>query len=284
MRRRRILPNGAWGWCASSRRAGSFPLGHHTNRPFDRRFWASQNPAEFEHSNFWISVAYLGPTAGPPHRRSAARLATAGCAPSAKEYMARKLARSGTAGRVRAEDALDSRITILVYDYAGVQADTLRKSEQEARRIFRHSAIDITRRHCWLPGSSIPLECPPPSPMTPAVRLVPQFRLVQDRVHAEAMGYAPGDFATVSVEFAGKLEESGVARLPEILGHIMAHEIGHLLLPGGRHSVSGIMKAQWSLNEWKLVRQGALNFAPEQSRFLQAELLRRLRPVAQEER
>jgi hypothetical protein len=88
--------------------------------------------------------------------------------------------------------------------------------------------------------------------------------------------------ATVSVKFAGTLEESGVARLPEILGHIIAHEIGHLLLPGGRHSVSGIMKARWSLNEWKLVRQGALNFAPEQSRFLRAELLRRLKLVAQE--
>src|SRR6266545_644522 len=31
-------------WCASSRRAGSLPLGHHTNRPCDRRFCASQNP------------------------------------------------------------------------------------------------------------------------------------------------------------------------------------------------------------------------------------------------
>ncbi len=29
---------------ACSLRVGSFPLGHHTNRPFDSRFWASQNP------------------------------------------------------------------------------------------------------------------------------------------------------------------------------------------------------------------------------------------------
>src|ERR1039457_922210 len=31
-------------WWGSSRRAASFPLGHHTNRPFERRFCASQNP------------------------------------------------------------------------------------------------------------------------------------------------------------------------------------------------------------------------------------------------
>jgi hypothetical protein len=30
------------------------------------------------------------------------------------------------------------------------------------------------------------------------------------------------------MEIAERLEETGVARLPEILGHVMAHEIGHL--------------------------------------------------------
>ncbi len=187
----------------------------------------------------------------------------------------------GGIASVRAEDQLDSRITILVYDYAGVQAETLMKAEQETSRIFRHSGVNITWRPCRIPASSAPLECPDPNPMTPALRLVPRFQLVGDRVHAEAMGYSTGDFATVSVEFAQRLEESGVAQLPQILGHIVAHEIGHLLLPGQRHSVSGIMRARWSSNEWRLLRQGELNFAPEQSRFLRAELLHRLQPVAE---
>jgi hypothetical protein len=190
----------------------------------------------------------------------------------------------GGTAPARAEDRLDSGITILVYDYAGVQADTLSKAEQETSRIFRHSGVDITWRPCRTAGSSSPLECPDPSPMTPALRLVTRFQLVGDRVHAEAMGYSTGDFATVSVEFAERLEESGVAGLPEILGHIVAHEIGHLLLTGGRHSVSGIMRAHWGSNEWRLVREGELNFVPEQSRFLRAELLRRLQPVAEKTR
>ncbi len=173
-----------------------------------------------------------------------------------------------------AEDPLESRMTVLVYDYAGVQAETILKAEQETGRILRHSGIEITWQPCRLTGSSVPLECPQPGPTMPALRLVPRFQLVGNLVHAEAMGYSTGDFATVSVEFAERLEESGVARLPEILGHIIAHEIGHILL-GGRHSVSGIMKAHWSLNEWRLMQQGKLNFAPEQSRDLRAELLRR---------
>jgi hypothetical protein len=179
------------------------------------------------------------------------------------------------------DERLDSRMTVLVYDYAGVPAETLVEAEHETSRIFRHSGVEVTWRPCRISGPSVPLECPKPGPMTPALRLVPRFQLVEDRIHAEAMGYSTGDFATVSVEFAQRLEESGVARLAEVLGHIMAHEIGHLLLPGGRHSVSGIMKARWSSNEWRLLRQGELNFAPEQSRFLRAELLHRLQPVAE---
>jgi hypothetical protein len=187
-------------------------------------------------------------------------------------------------GLARAENPVDSRMTVLVYDYAGVQANTLVKAEQVTGRIFGHSGIEVTWRPCRIEGSSIPLDCPDPSPMTPVLRLVSRFQLIGDRVHAEAMGYSTGDFATVSVEFAQRLEESGVAQLPEILGHIMAHEIGHLLLPGGRHSVSGIMRAHWGANEWRLVREGELNFVPEQSRFLRAELLRRLQTVAEKTR
>jgi hypothetical protein len=190
----------------------------------------------------------------------------------------------GGMASARAEDQLDSRIRILVYDYAGVKADTLVKTEQETSRIFRHSGVEVTWRHCRIPGSSVPLDCPDPSPMTPALRLVPQFQLVGDRVHAEAMGYSTGDFATVSVEFAARIEESGMAQLHEILGHIIAHEIGHLLLPGGKHSVSGIMRAKWGFTEWRLLRQGEFNFAPEQTRLMRAELLRRLQPVAEQTR
>jgi hypothetical protein len=179
---------------------------------------------------------------------------------------------------------IDRTLTILVYDYAGVQADTLQESEQETSRIFRYSGVDIAWLPCRIQGSPIPLECPQASPMTPVLRLVPRLQPVRNKVPAEAIGYSNGDFATISVEFAKRLWESGVARFPEILGHVMAHEIGHLLLPGEGHSTDGIMRAQWSLNEWRLLGRGKLNFAPEQSRFLRAELLRRLQAVAEQTR
>jgi len=188
----------------------------------------------------------------------------------------------GGAG-IRAQDGLDSRITIMIFDYAGVQADALLKAEQEASRVLGHSGVDITWRLCRAPRSSVPIECPKPGPRTLVVRLVPRFQPAPGMA-AGAMGYCTGYFATVSVGFAQKLESKGVARLADILGHVMAHEIGHQLLPGEEHSVSGIMRAQWGGDEWKLMRQGHLNFAPQQGQFMRAELRRRSPPTLQEAR
>jgi hypothetical protein len=98
------------------------------------------------------------------------------------------------------------------------------------------------------------------------------------------MGFCTGDFATVSVEFAQRLEEAGVSPLLGILGHAIAHEIGHLLLPGNGHSVSGIMRARWDQKEWMLLRQGNLNFTPEQARLLRAGLLNRAQTMAKQTR
>jgi hypothetical protein len=45
-----------------------------------------------------------------------------------------------------------------------------------------------------------------------------------------------------------------------LLGHVAAHEIGHLLLGSRSHAVSGIMKANWRLKELVLVAQGRMLF------------------------
>ena len=34
-----------------------------------------------------------------------------------------------------------------------------------------------------------------------------------------------------------------------LLGHVLAHEIGHVLQGVARHSATGVMKGRWSLHE-----------------------------------
>ena len=60
-----------------------------------------------------------------------------------------------------------------------------------------------------------------------------------------------------------------------ILGHVIAHELGHLLLgEPGAHS-AGVMKHAWDTNHVHDARNGRLLFTPEQALRMQAALRRR---------
>ena len=50
----------------------------------------------------------------------------------------------------------------------------------------------------------------------------------------------------------------------QVLGHVMAHELGHLLLPHGSHAKSGIMTAAWDRKQIEQIGRGWLSFTSEQ--------------------
>ena len=61
------------------------------------------------------------------------------------------------------------------------------------------------------------------------------------------------------------------ADVATVLGHAMAHEIGHLLLPAG-HSLSGLMGADWDANDLRQAEGGRLLFTPDQAALIRARL------------
>jgi hypothetical protein len=52
---------------------------------------------------------------------------------------------------------------------------------------------------------------------------------------------------------------------PRVLGHVMAHELGHLLLGSNAHAEIGIMRPRWFGQQLRAVERGALFFSPEQA-------------------
>lgn len=48
---------------------------------------------------------------------------------------------------------------------------------------------------------------------------------------------------------------------PALLGSVIAHELGHLLLGPG-HAPNGVMRAAWDLRDLDAIRQGCLRFSP----------------------
>ncbi len=86
-----------------------------------------------------------------------------------------------------------------------------------------------------------------------------------------------GNTAYVVCDRVEELAGNEDAPAGQILGHAMAHEIGHLLLNSPAHSNVGIMQAEWRRKgQWQLMCAGRLLFTNEQSRQMRAEVRSRM--------
>jgi hypothetical protein len=68
-----------------------------------------------------------------------------------------------------------------------------------------------------------------------------------------------------------------VFEVPIILGSVVAHEVGHLLLGLNSHTSAGVMQPHWERNQVRQVMTGVLLFTHEQSKLIQAEAQTRMR-------
>jgi hypothetical protein len=75
--------------------------------------------------------------------------------------------------------------------------------------------------------------------------------------------------------FADRLTEYDRNPGASVIGHVMVHEITHILQGLSRHSETGIMKAQWSHVDHVKMRSTPLEFTPEDIQWIQSGLAQR---------
>jgi hypothetical protein len=51
----------------------------------------------------------------------------------------------------------------------------------------------------------------------------------------------------------------------DLMSLVIAHEIGHLLLPYGSHSETGVMRSRWEVRELRSLDVRQLGFTPYQA-------------------
>ena len=151
----------------------------------------------------------------------------------------------------------DLRITVWVYNYAHVPIRTLARAEKMTSEIFRKIGVETGWLDCPLPSTEATktLACNEPFSATHLVlRILPRsmtahFRSDRPRVDF-TLGFAQspsrdGKFSVIANIFYHRvLELTQRARhraaMPVIiLGHAMAHEMGHLLLDEPDHAAQG---------------------------------------------
>jgi hypothetical protein len=60
----------------------------------------------------------------------------------------------------------------------------------------------------------------------------------------------------------------------DVMGTVIAHEIGHLVLPSGSHSTTGLMRANWTIEELRGSSQLGFGFTPPQRELIRRRILR----------
>jgi len=173
---------------------------------------------------------------------------------------------------------------VLVYNTASLNAEVVRKAEEEASRIFHEAAIDLQ----WL-------NCPIGPEVTPDTDPC-RSHFGENPIYLHMMPTAGGFPNERALAHAAVAPEGGVravlffdriqvyikrgdppCNLVQMLGHIMAHEMGHLLLSRPGHTTKGIMIGPWNTKELRQAAEGNLLFTPVEAAKMREEVRRRVR-------
>ena len=173
-------------------------------------------------------------------------------------------------------------ITIALYDYAGLPADWVGQARNEMARIYLEIGVGI---RWWDPASaSVGGHTLTSAQRAVAVTLPAHTLLVLIRSRSDwaqknlaqgVIGFASGtaeERGRVVQLFSDGMEQFPALYRARLLGHLMAHEVGHLLLPIQSHSPQGLMRALWSRTDVDLAQNGRLRFTPEQAALIRTRV------------
>jgi len=94
-------------------------------------------------------------------------------------------------------------------------------------------------------------------------------------VHPSALAYAWLARARIEVFYDRIAASAAPLAAPDLMGHVLAHEIAHVLQGVVRHSEEGIMKAHWTQLDYERMRPHPMQFAPEDVALIRAGMLGR---------
>jgi hypothetical protein len=145
----------------------------------------------------------------------------------------------------------------------------LGRAEQTATRIFARIGVGVVFRA----GAE------PKSTGEGAIRIELQLDAkTPAQFHPRAMAYAMpfGASGTRIHVFCDRVRNTSPdGGTGVILGHVMAHEIAHVLEGVSRHSAEGVMKAHWEQPDYRQMKSGTLPFDPTDAELIHAALEKR---------
>jgi hypothetical protein len=165
-------------------------------------------------------------------------------------------------------------ITLVVRDLVDTDQATRNIAKAETVRILQKAGIGLQ----WIDANGS--EDPFPSVKKSYFTVVIAEQPPKGWTSSDAMGFAPARtgpyprayvFTALIDVFLHKFTIQNNSASGIVLGHAIAHELEHLLIPGDAHG-NGIMRPSWAYREWQQAQEGALLFGPGHARAIRQAL------------
>jgi hypothetical protein len=154
---------------------------------------------------------------------------------------------------VHADRRPQATLTVRLYNTAGIPADQVLAARQSAAAILEDTGVAVVFRHCGraVPGEPADACDQSLKPSEVVVRIIdapasnpsldPEAFGLSYVVERTNRGWLATVFADRTARAAARVRgDAGV-----LLGRVIAHEVGHLLLGVSYHGHAGLMRAQW---------------------------------------
>lgn len=179
-------------------------------------------------------------------------------------------------------------LTIRLYDYAEMAQGTFERSRRQADEILTRAGLQVHWQVCPISKEEAKLnrECARRADVrTIQLRILSKEMAKKMTNRGIEFGYAvalsEGFGVVAGVYYDRTLREANsIGLAPHVmLGHTMAHEVGHLLLGQQSHSSSGIMSPNWREKEVNLAKKGRFVFTGQQAESMRKQAMARLEAV-----
>ncbi len=159
-------------------------------------------------------------------------------------------------------------LTVSVFDYTGMPAKDLERAEACAAGIYREAGIHLA----WSNFKTDPHRLLPSHPFM--MRIFRRSQLDDDHLARNVAGFTWTSMpvSTMILDIIEDVARKTQLKPSLILGCTIAHEIGHMLMPGRPHAENGIMRSCLDSTAWALAARGQLVFSDEESRWLRNRL------------
>ena len=178
------------------------------------------------------------------------------------------IAAHSTFASVGAAQTPDPTVLLRITNAAGISSETIQKALRETTRIYETAAVQLL----WVADDAA-LDAEPLIRLD--VVLLSKFDaeriLARSRLPATVLGVAPRDTGRAYI-FCHRIQWRALidgVPIETVLGRVVAHEVGHHLLPGEGHSKRGIMQERLNYSP-----KTAPGFTTEQAVSIRARMLR----------